>query len=196
MNRVKILLKLADTFHRALDKIDRNGAEHDEGGLFTGKRIGGSVGSGSLNRKTIEKKAGNVNNGGQFREKDYNKNEENTSPKKKLSASGKNRISVRGFGSSDDLKRHIDKHLSKEKAFAGMSAEEYIAEGLKLLESPVGNGIEGHMDSLGNIVRYDRVRNLIAIGDDGGLFTFYSPQKGHEKYLNLRREALKYGGTT
>ena len=74
MNRVKILLKLADTFHRALDKIDCNGVEHDEGGLFTGKRIGGSVGSGSLNRKTIEKKAGNVNNGGQFREKDYNKN--------------------------------------------------------------------------------------------------------------------------
>ena len=41
MNRVKLLLKLADTFRRALDGIDRNGAEHDKKGLFTGKGNGG-----------------------------------------------------------------------------------------------------------------------------------------------------------
>lgn len=45
MNRVKLLLKLANAFRRALDnKIDRNGAEHDKGGLFTGNgNSGGST---------------------------------------------------------------------------------------------------------------------------------------------------------
>lgn len=55
-----------------------------------------------------------------------------------------------------------------------------MSEGVKLLESPVGNGIEGYMDGLGNIIRYDRRRNLIAIGNDGGLLTFYAPRDGHK----------------
>ena len=50
-----------------------------------------------------------------------------------------------------------------------------MSEGVKLLESPVGNGIEGYMDGLGNIVRYNRKRNWLAIGNDGGLLTFYAP---------------------
>lgn len=41
MNRVRLLLKLANAFRRALDGIDRNGAEHDKKGLFTGKGNGG-----------------------------------------------------------------------------------------------------------------------------------------------------------
>lgn len=41
-----------------------------------------------------------------------------------------------------------------------MSEDEYISEEVKLLESPFGqNGIEGYMDELGNIVRYNRKKN-------------------------------------
>lgn len=29
-----------------------------------------------------------------------------------------------------------------------MAEEQYVSEGVKLLESPIGNGIEGYMDGL------------------------------------------------
>lgn len=74
-----------------------------------------------------------------------------------------------------------------------MTEEQYVSEGVKLLESPVGNGIEGYMDGLGNIIRYDRRRNLIAIGNDVGLLTFYAPRDGHKTYLDLRARAKKNG---
>lgn len=51
MNRVKLLLRLANAFRRAWDnKIDRNGAEHDKGGLFTEK---GNSGESTATESTV-----------------------------------------------------------------------------------------------------------------------------------------------
>lgn len=63
MNRVKLLLRLADAFCRALDnKIDRNGAEHDKGGLFTEKgKSGESTASESIESAFLVKELPRVN---------------------------------------------------------------------------------------------------------------------------------------
>lgn len=87
----------------------------------------------------------------------------------------------------------MNKHLKMEPEFKGMTEEQYVSEGVKLLESPIGNRIEGYRNGLGNIVRYDRKRNWLAIGNDGGLLTFYAPHEGHKFYLGLRAEAKKNG---
>ena len=196
---MKLLLKLADTFRRALDyEKDLN---HEHWGTINGAHvhkdkngnIDGGAG-GALNGRPIEKPAGSANNGGQSQKTDYNKDKEKAIQKKKLSPSGENHIDVRNFGCEADLEYHVTKHLATEKEFAGMTEAEYIEAGINLLESPVGNGIEGHMDSLGNIIRYDRKKNMLAMGDNGGLFTFYAPKEGHDFYLALRRKALQNGG--
>ena len=63
MNRVKLLLKLADTFRRALDGIDRNGAEHDDkNGRFTGKgNSGGNTASESTESEIFVQELPRVN---------------------------------------------------------------------------------------------------------------------------------------
>lgn len=48
----------------------------------------------------------------------------------KLSPGGANSISVKGFCDKTRHDIHVNKHLKKEAAFAGMSEGEYISEGL------------------------------------------------------------------
>ena len=116
-----------------------------------------------------------------------------TGRRAKLSPSGANSISVKAFGNKRDHIIHVNKHLKVEPEFKEMAEEQYVSEGVKLLESPIGNRIEGYRDGLGNIVRYNRKRNWLAIGNDGGLLTFYAPHEGHKFYLGLRAEAKKNG---
>lgn len=48
--------------------------------------------------------------------------------------------------------------------------------------------------SRGNIVRYNKYKNWLAIGNNGGLWTFYAPKYGHRQFLDDMRSALKHGG--
>lgn len=155
-------------YYTASDDLDANGDNHDpSNGRFAPKGTGG--GKKSLNDL------------------------KHTGRRAKLSPSGANSISVKAFGNKRDHIIHVNKHLKVEPEFKEMAEEQYVSEGVKLLESPIGNGIEGYMDGLGNIVRYNRKRNWLAIGNDGGLLTFYAPHEGHKFYLGLRAEAKKNG---
>lgn len=155
-------------YHTPSDDLDANGDNHDpSNGRFAPKGTGG--GNVSLNDL------------------------KHTGRRAKLSPSGANSISVKAFGNKRDHIIHVNKHLKMEPEFKGMTEEQYVSEGVKLLESPIGNRIEGYRDGLGNIVRYDRIRNWLAIGNDGGLLTFYAPHEGHKKFLNMRVEAKKHG---
>ncbi len=160
--------KEAHDNYTASDDLDANGDNHDpSNGRFAPKGTGG--GKKSLNDL------------------------KHTGRRAKLSLSGANSISVKAFGNKRDHIIHVNKHLKVEPEFKEMAEEQYVSEGVKLLESPIGNGIEGYMDGLGNIVRYNRKRNWLAIGNDGGLLTFYAPHEGHKFYLGLRAEAKKNG---
>lgn len=155
-------------YHTASDDLDANGDNHDpSNGRFAPK----GTGSGKKSLNDLKHTARRV----------------------KLSPSGANSISVKAFGNKRDHIIHVNKHLKVEPEFKEMAEEQYVSEGVKLLESPIGNGIEGYMDGLGNIVRYNRKRNWLAIGNDGGLLTFYAPHEGHKFYLGLRAEAKKNG---
>ena len=158
----------ASFYYTVSDDLDANGDNHDpSNGRFAPKGTGG--GKKSLNDL------------------------KHTGRRAKLSPSGANSISVKAFGNKRDHIIHVNKHLKVESEFKEMAEEQYVSEGVKLLESPIGNGIEGYMDGLGNIVRYNRKRNWLAIGNDGGLLTFYAPHEGHKFYLGLRAEAKKNG---
>ena len=75
-----------------------------------------------------------------------------TGRRAKLSPSGANSISVKAFGKKSHHIIHVNKHLKVEHEFKGMTEEQYVSEGVKLLESPVGNGIEGYI-WLYNLIR-------------------------------------------
>lgn len=75
-----------------------------------------------------------------------------TARRANLSPSGANSISVKSFGNKRDYIIHVNKHLKVEPEFRGMTEDQYVSEGVKLLESPVGNGIEGYMDGFGYII--------------------------------------------
>ena len=157
-------------YYTASDDLDANGDNHDpSNGRFAPKGTGG--GKKSLNDL------------------------KHTARRANLSPSGANSISVKGFCDKTRHDIHVNKHLKKEAAFARMSEDEYISEGVKLLESPFGqNGIEGYMDELGNIVRYNRKKNWFAVGNDKGLFTFYAPRDGRSYFDFLMRRSLSNGG--
>lgn len=111
----------------------------------------------------------------------------------KVSPKGANEIKVKDFDSPENRNRHINKHLS-EPEFAGMTGQQYVDAGVALLGSACKNGIEGYVDSFGNIIRYDKKHNWLAIGLPSGIHTFYAPPKGYAYFLGMMRKALKHGG--
>ena len=114
-------------YHIASDNLDVNGDNHDSSnGRFAPKGTGG------------DKKSLN--------------DLKHTGRRAKLSLSGANSISVKSFGNKRVHIIHVNKHLKVEPEFKGMTEEQYVSEGVKLLESPVGNGIEGYMDGFGYII--------------------------------------------
>ena len=114
-------------YYTASDDLDANGDNHDpSNGRFAPKETGG--GNMSLNDL------------------------KHTGRRAKLSPGGANSISVKAFGNKRDHIIHVNKHLKVESEFKGMTEEQYVSEGVKLLESPVGNGIEGYI-WLYNLIR-------------------------------------------
>ena len=111
-----------------------------------------------------------------------------------VSPRGANVIKVRGFVDKKRHNDHVNKHLKKEKEFAGMTEKQYVDAGVALLESACGDGIEGYSDSFGNIIRYDKKHNWFAVGTPSGLWSFYAPKNGYKFFLDLMREARKHGG--
>lgn len=123
-----------------------------------------------------------------------NKDLKNTTKRVKLNPTGKNTFLVKAF--VDERRRviHINKHLKKEKAFEGMTEEEYINAGIELLESEVvPGGIRGFMEPSGNtIVRYNPAKHWYAVGNpNDGIWSLYemTPQEFEDK----RRRALSHG---
>lgn len=123
-----------------------------------------------------------------------NKDLKNTTKRVKLNPTGKNIFLVKAF--VDERRRviHINKHLKKEKAFEGMTEEEYVNAGIELLESEVvPGGIRGFMEPSGNtIVRYNPAKHWYAVGNpNDGIWSLYE-MPPHE-FEARRRRALNHG---
>lgn len=123
-----------------------------------------------------------------------NKDLKNTTKRVKLNPNGKNTFLVKAF--VDERRRviHINKHLKKEKAFEGMTEEEYINAGIELLESEVvPGGIRGFMEPSGNtIVRYNPAKHWYAVGNpNDGIWSLY--EMPPQEFEARRRRALNHG---
>ena len=111
----------------------------------------------------------------------------------KVSPSGVNHFIVRGFCNKERHQYHVNKHLAE---FPGLSEEQYVSEGIRLLEQKVEpGGIRGYMEPDGTIVRYDPRKQWYACGKPkDGMWSFYTmPVKDFE---DKRKQVLKYGGKT
>ena len=182
MNRVKLLLKLAATFRRALDGIDRNGAEHDDkNGRFTGK---GNSSGGAANGTPIKKPTESANNGGQPKENGYNESAT-------VNASGSHTFPKTLFMSKQKFKNHFAKH-KKEFEKIGITTEaQYKRETRRIIESPVGGDILGHIANkkYNQIVRYDKQLNLFVKGNPNrGVFTSFVPNGNLGVYYQEQRK--------
>lgn len=114
------------------------------------------------------------------------------------SPSGANKFEVRGFQNKQKLNNHWQNGRTHQPEYAaeGITTKEaYVNRALELLESPTGNGILGHMDKDGNIIRYDTAKNDFAKGHpQKGIKTMFKPEKGKQYYDEIKRWDLNNGG--
>ena len=114
------------------------------------------------------------------------------------SPSGANKFEVREFQNKQKLNNHWQNGRTHQLEYAadGITTKEaYVNRALELLESPTGNGILGHMDKSGNIIRYDTAKNDFAKGNpQKGIKTMFKPISGRKYYDAQKEEDLKHGG--
>ena len=111
-----------------------------------------------------------------------------------LSPSGINTFSVKGFRSLQKLNNHWKDHSSEYADDTDVSSkEEYLSRALSLLQSPVNESVLGHIDSHGNVIRYDIAKKDFAKGNPTrGVTTMFKAERIY--YENQRKVDLEHGG--
>ncbi len=172
MNRLALLRGLARIFQRAKDSIDQNGRKHNEAnGQFA-------------------KETGQVHGDG------YNKKKKKDKQWKRpmrtvVSAKGRHKFPKGLFKSPSKSKNHFDKHGDKIDKRIVSNFEDYKREVRRIIESPVGGDILGHVANRTNqqITRYDRRLNLFVKGNpDRGVFTSFVPDGEPGEYYSKQKE--------
>ena len=171
MNRVPLLRELARIFHSVKDSIDKNGRNHSEkDGRFT---------------------KGN----GQSKNIGYNKKKKDKQWKRPMrtvvSAKGNHKFPEILFKTVSKFKNHFDKHDIGFGKCGIASFEDYERETRRIIESPVGGDILGHVASRKNrqIIRYDKRMNLFVKGNpDRGVFSSFVPDGAPGEYYKEQRE--------
>lgn len=106
------------------------------------------------------------------------------------SATGANKL-ARGFTPSR-AKEH-EKH--RKAQYPDLSPKQYEQRGVALCEQKVGGDIDGFVNSAGNIVRYRKSTNELAVGHpQNGLFSLYKPKSNPEAgyaYFKAQKEAAQ-----
>ena len=195
-NRVKLLLKLADTFRRALDYQKDPNPEHwgtikgahvhkDENG-----NIDGGAG-GALNGRPIKKPTKNENNGGQPEGNGYNEHVV-------VTAKGGHKFPEALFVNKQKFRNHLRDHSDDLKKAGIRTEADYRRETRRVIESPVGGDILGHIANKKNnqIVRYDKRINLFVKGNpDRGVFTSFVPDGEPRLYYeSMKKGDLAHNG--
>ena len=125
------------------------------------------------------------------------KNKKNNVPVEP-SPTGINKFKVYGFRNKQKLRNHYTNGRTHANEFVddGITTEQqYVDAGMKLIQSPVGGDIVGHIDKQNNVIRYDKKKNHFAKGNpEKGLTTFMKPINGKSYYDMQRKEDLKHGG--
>lgn len=137
--------------------------------------------------------------------KNHVKRQNNGGPKKvrtvdELDPKAAYSYAVKGFRSQKKLDEHWDGnprngHKGHKDEYPGMTKQQYQAAMIKLLESPVGGDIDGHVDKRGCVVRYNKATNDFATGHpDIAAYSMYKPKDGVAYYQRQRKWDLDHGG--
>lgn len=149
-------------------------------------------------RKTEDRKPWNENEhprrpDGKFGEGGSTKAEKNDNVKP--SARGTNRLRVRGFASKQRLMNHWKNGRTHRDEYPGFTVEQYVQRAVQLAEMPVGGNILGHVDSRGNVIRYDCEKNDFVKADPTkGVRTMFKPKEGLAYYEFMHKGDMKHGG--
>lgn len=158
-------------FHRALDW---NPAEHP-------RAVNGEFTNGDRHEEDLE-----------YNEEDSQCNEEGA-----VSAVGRHEFPKVLFGTKQNFKNHFKNHKLDLLNAGIYTEEEYERETRRVIESPVGGDIMGHIASVSKqeIVRYDKRINLFTKGNpQKQTFTSFSPRDGVQYYYKNRDEDLEHDG--
>ena len=117
--------------------------------------------------------------------------------KGEVSATESHKFPTLLFGTKQNFKNHFKNHRT-DLLKAGIHNEaEYERESRRVIESPVGGNIEGHVASVSKqeIVRYDKRINLFVKGNpQRRVFTSFVPSAGIRYYYEKREEDLCHDG--
>ncbi len=136
-------------------------------------------------------------NNGEFTNGDRHEDNSGYNEGNEVSATGRHKFPKVLFGSKQNFNNHFKNH-NEDLPNAGIyTKEEYERETRRVIESPVGGDIEGHIASVSKqeIIRYDRRINLFTKGNPGKrVFTSFSPKDGIKYYYKRRKEDLNHDG--
>jgi pyocin large subunit-like protein len=95
---------------------------------------------------------------------------------------------------------NISQHFIFYETAVTYSASGFTRDGFSviffLIQKPVGNGIHGHVDKTGKIIRYDAASNDFVTGhSEKGVHTMMKPKDGLEYYERQKERDLKNGGS-
>ncbi len=86
------------------------------------------------------------------------------------------------------LMKHVQDHIAD---YPGFSVEDYQNYARNLLNSVIGNDIEGFTSEAGTVFRYNNITNDFATARPNGVIqTLYKPTKGREYW---EKQIVKYG---
>ena len=92
------------------------------------------------------------------------------------------------------LNNHWNKH-SNEFPEEFSNKAEYFEYSINLLESSTSDTIPGHINRLGQIIRFDKEKNLFVKGSiEKGIFTMFRPKAGVKYYKIMKDKDIKNGG--
>lgn len=114
----------------------------------------------------------------------------------KISAKGRNEFKVKGFRNKQALNNHWKNgrtHRDEYKIDGIVTAEQYEKRALELIQSSCNENILGYKNKLGQVIRYDILKNDFVKGNpEKGIFTMFKPED-KRKYFDekLEEEGIK-----
>lgn len=143
-----------------------------------------------MNGKRLSHPAENTNHIGQSEENGYNEHIA-------VTAKGKHEFSEVLFLNKQKFKNHFTKHQKEFEKIGITTFGQYKQETRRIIESPVGGDILGHIANRkqNQIIRYDKRLNLFVKGNPAkGVFTSFIPEDGIAYYEYMRKGDLARNG--
>jgi SPP1 gp7 family putative phage head morphogenesis protein len=104
----------------------------------------------------------------------------------------RNNINGQAWRAVDFAPGSLERHSKHLKEYGNISLEAYRDKAITLLNTPVGDGIEGFTNKNGHVFRYDSINNDFASAKPSGIVeTLFKPKQGRAYW---ERQIERFGG--